>query len=80
MQSESPHESGAHIDEQMKANARVTYQITANESKSARRWAENLLESGEHRHTRRKQLKVKQSTNMRASVHNTSQTKQELAQ
>jgi hypothetical protein len=51
MQSESPHEGSTHIDEQMKANARVTYQITANESKSARRWAENLLESGEHRHT-----------------------------
>jgi hypothetical protein len=51
MQSESPHEGDAHVNEQMKADARVAYQVKVNESKSAQRRAENTAEGGEHRHT-----------------------------
>jgi hypothetical protein len=43
---ESLHEGGAHINGKMKANARVAYQVTVNESKSARRWAKTHSMAG----------------------------------
>jgi hypothetical protein len=46
----SLHERGTHINEQMKARAKVTSQFTTNGPTSARKRVESTLKGGAHRY------------------------------